>query len=1286
MLRSPSVTSQYRDDLSSPDPLATSPNDEHNIGNSACGSRKPAPQRPSTATTKNIAKHTRSSSHGNEAFPSSPFCTVSEQHLSPWKIRVTVEAEPENADMEGNSPMTRARTRTTKISLQSDRSPTKDAKSSARARKSHASTKRGATPERTGRSSSRSRRQSVTDLDIIPLGDDSERDDWLKQKKSPRKRRSPRKSTTAADDGPQPSSSKSKSNIEEPDDRPDTGIEGGDATGEPGPARGSEAPIPAKLHLHQMAVRPRGVSTSSNKTEGCTGQDSIPYEKIRISTHQAQLQARKVSVNSAMSYPTPSPTSSYHGDSDEVLDSVEDEPAANHGSEGFDTMLESEGFTMIDLETLPSVRRYLSSPSEEAAAAKSGPAQMPSLITEGPSAVPTKNDITGSLSPIPEQTVAYPTLRVDESDISSTVPSSPPTSEQNAGLLKVSSSSRPGLMRKVTPQPYSPPKHSSPPKHQPRRTPQHQHRASAGALFAGIALQEIMSPGASTEKELPQENALTSQPPNSHGQDALFNGFDSGTQRELRAGLRFGEELAKRQVGDLPAQSVATVTREKAGTELDRSSTQGKVQSRINDKSTWTHQEPLAPGSKTNTSPGLNNTQVMEKAPRTPQNRASEPSEPDILDTQARRKRDWQLEREAVSRQIQEASESQVIVINSDSEDEEPSPKTLEKAASHTQLDDEAGDETDIWLAEAKSSSSPPRGGTNDLFTRTEQRQQQERAREAVNRPRRSLIPSPWKRGEDVEVPNEQGTFLSTNMDEASGLMAYKGPENGVRFGAGQIQRQQLRQRSNSGKFDIDLMTGTPKKDAVEEESVDVSRDQDVDEDDHGAQPRDYPGDRDQEESSVSISHEEQYENDDSTKETLNLSEVTSSPPQPVKIPVNFNDSSISLSTPQPPRQTSATQRPFLDAHEAESPPRPPTPRSAMKGSRESMAFPRPDTPTMIRRVIFSGRSRGVDVDGQESSFSMRSSSDDTSFGDEVGRQLRQELQAAEIAPAQSHPLRRDIEIGDERPQVAASRESPPQKETPATELGKVWGSWIWGSKQKPDNVSQPEGQRKTDHAPKPKSKSTPTSTTATTLKDPATQQHHQEPEPERQKTKSSIPASAKPTHRVSNIDATYLPLPLPSYLLPPSYPSDPLRSTSTPLATAGDFTNAHFRTLHIIYRKSLRPKFHPPPRDQIRDEVWALRGKQMIVDETRNGLVKGEFVWTVGDGEVEVLERYMQECEFSMGWFRGRKVREGPTTVPKVMWGWTAEELCERLCRIVVGEVVREEESKVKKEKGRGP
>ena len=68
----------------------------------------------------------------------------------------------------------------------------------------------------------------------------------------------------------------------------------------------------------------------------------------------------------------------------------------------------------------------------------------------------------------------------------------------------------------------------------------------------------------------------------------------------------------------------------------------------------------------------------------------------------------------------------------------------------------------------------------------------------------------------------------------------------------------------------------------------------------------------------------------------------------------------------------------------------------------------------------------------------------------------------------------------------------------------------------------------------------------------------------------------------------------------------------------------------------------NPPARSQIRPKIWALRGKEFIVDESASGLVKGEFVWMVGDGECEVLERFMQECEFDWGWFKGRKVGKG--------------------------------------------
>jgi hypothetical protein len=110
----------------------------------------------------------------------------------------------------------------------------------------------------------------------------------------------------------------------------------------------------------------------------------------------------------------------------------------------------------------------------------------------------------------------------------------------------------------------------------------------------------------------------------------------------------------------------------------------------------------------------------------------------------------------------------------------------------------------------------------------------------------------------------------------------------------------------------------------------------------------------------------------------------------------------------------------------------------------------------------------------------------------------------------------------------------------------------------------------------------------------------------------------------------------LPSYLLPPSYPSDPQRSPSTPLALSGTFTNSHFRTLHIIYRKSL--KFHALAVGTIRPEIMALRGLKIEIDKSGNGMERGVFYWKVRDDECEVLERLMQEFEFRHEFSRGGK------------------------------------------------
>jgi hypothetical protein len=97
--------------------------------------------------------------------------------------------------------------------------------------------------------------------------------------------------------------------------------------------------------------------------------------------------------------------------------------------------------------------------------------------------------------------------------------------------------------------------------------------------------------------------------------------------------------------------------------------------------------------------------------PTTPA-RFGKPVDAAYLDTQAK-ERQWQLEREAVSRQIQNAYADQIVIISSDGIDEDAaSVHTKEKRPARVEgdgLDCRDPNETcgDIWLAEAEAHKSP---------------------------------------------------------------------------------------------------------------------------------------------------------------------------------------------------------------------------------------------------------------------------------------------------------------------------------------------------------------------------------------------------------------------------------------------------------------------------------------------------------------------------------------------------------------------------------------------------
>ena len=1239
-------------DSSSLDPLATSIGDE-NVDPQAFPRSSPVRlPRSSPSKAMRIVEDISFSSpqranRGKSNAPNSSSRKVSCQSLSPWRIRVTVEAEPEEMGMANGGTTTR----TTKVPLREESPSTEPVKGRGRKSQPGSSGMKGrSTPVRGARSSSRSRRRSVTDLDITVLGDEEDLNEWSPQKSKKKgrtrnkKRKEEQEQETVLDNAPN-SRVDNGSNVEEDRNifvdpgfeiRTDSEVEDHIAgVGE----MEENSPELRRIDLNRVSVRsrskpPKGHKIRHQKDDSGTSPSAIQTPALMLETRSAD--PRTI----AASYPTP--TSSIQDDFDERQNLTAD-PAERH--EGFDTILESEGFTMIDLESIPSVRHFVSPPSEqdrenggqvETPANRSNNENSHSSPPASVKLPPISSSIGQSqLGPRPKAIPPYLTLPEGESELSSTVPSSPPVI---APAISASTSDSVHPQTRVTPVPYSSPRLPSPPRAstalfcahvvQPQRsTPP----KLARVVKAGIALQGVLSPKAVSEKPQARSPILAQGTPKERLDD-LFEGFDSGTRRELRAGLRFGEELAKRQKASSPA-------------EIEKNSTKPSSSRQVWRGETTVQHTPITLPANTSdmvekrSCPTSITTSVEVKRPKcvdstsqagfiTPVEPKSRETSPAYLDTQAK-EREWQLEREAVSRQIRNANAGQVIVIDSDGIDEDAgcsnahekhSQCTMEDGADNQNVDETDGD---IWLAEAEahnSSQNQMDGPSPDMFTPSEPERQRERAREVANKPRRSLIPSPWKRGEDIDGAS---TFM-TNGD-VSGLL-WKQPSSGARFGGGAIKRQIKGMSdafgSGSSKQDTPLKlrqsyenakpaspsagpdSASVNNGSAEEErscNEDTKLEEEIQEDEcNGEDDREteIPVD----ESICESGEQGQVDTEDHLHdEDISTQDASFLPPQPIKIPVNFNDSTLSAPPLTPSFQLNTPQSS-----------RPSTPRSALKGSRYSLGL----EDNSGRKVVFSSQSLCVGEDGQKSNSRIKSLSPTPPPSNIPG--VIDLLQPAFPPPTLSRGL---------------SELEPEPKAKPEAAKNSWFGfGWLFGA-----TSSSPP-----DPTPKP---TTAVATAGTAIgnvdgpSDEAGSAWHI--------AKSSLVSSRTHGSKV-----------LPSFLRPPSYPSDPSRDVSLPLTTSDEFTDVHFRTLHIIYRKSLRHSFHAP--NAIRPGLQMLVGEKFGCDEGEYGY----FAWEVDQDAVVVVERFMLEVE--LGW-------EGKGSVK---WGWSEKELYGRLFRIIVGEEIRREQS----------
>ena len=738
--------------LSSPDPLGMS------NGNIPSHSPKKAGRRPSINPREALTEasgnayiqefyiNTPPNPRRNASPTKSPRQTT--QSTSPWRIRLTVQTEQvDEMRRSKNSPVKRLAERTTTITVPlkggDDTPPAVEKKGRGRPRKSLDSP-----VKRTGTSKPKAGGRRKTMPESPKKQEMDAHSETAAQPKKPRGR--PRKSMEPKD--MEPSLGLSQKN--ELDVWLGSSLVGGEETAEMKPkttrtrSRGRRQEItPIKIAVDsdvESQSSSAGIAGDAPKelawTLGNRHDKSDPMERESSQPHETPTLQMEQSLTSGMSREESNIGqqdengwgSMIHRDTrspsphrDDAQDQADFDPTGQH--QEYDSILESEGFSMVSVSSLPSV-------SENSV---SRPQQYGSLHEHTPT-------ITSSPSvpPSPE------TAKIQSSPRQLEIPSD--------GTPKLAKVVRAGIALQGV---LSPKDRSQKP---------------------GSPFQESRkpSPFLTVEKPAPQRELSRHVPRDKSPEersDNLFRGFGIGTRRELKAGLRLGEELAKRQ----------RQTSQKSSS----GPTEGDV---FQPKSNPNYPQLPASGSKEGYSlkppgsekqvdyPLLSNNQLpsperslvdededrmswkadtpikQEKpAPTSAQVHVSdesiEPNASPIDYTMIARKEEWQREREAVSRQIEMANESQVIIINSDDEeDDEPDPE------------DGVAD-SDIWQAEAQS-ADPSRERTPEAVHILLQPE--------VLKPRRSKLPSPWRRNSQViysdEVePTDSDLFWQPDQSQA---------------------------------------------------------------------------------------------------------------------------------------------------------------------------------------------------------------------------------------------------------------------------------------------------------------------------------------------------------------------------------------------------------------------------------------------------------------------------------------------------------------------------------------
>lgn len=792
---------------SSPDPIAGPAKDQPHSSSKPMRQPSSSPKKPLTPKNGNIRLqdfYLTTPSAG--VLPtSSPTRSVAqtEDLISPWRIRVTVEAEKDDEAQKSPSPSKipskrarspskspskgpTGRTITTTVPLKGadGSSPAQPKKRRGRPRKSL-----GTPVKRVGTPAPKMSVRRRTDEDLINSMQKTQGTDAT----PPKKRGRPRKSLgTEVDLGGPPGVdgleywiAAGSTPVANPNsEAPSTRTKGKGRRKAMSPVK---AATDSSLKMNDdetpaMNDNEQAEDThASNAVEGpmSSPSDQRPSRKSTVPRGESEVEflntAAALIRNIETSYNLGS--SVIHGQSsingtyraaDAIVENrgtVIQDPTDEHNE--FDSILESEGFTMVSLSSLPSAQMHtgtLPKLQNSGKAASPNPTQQDSHVQSfvPPNTAEQDKDRPGfrvnSLASIDEPKVLLHTSTFDFTE-------TPPTgSEFNTSRLYQA------IPQQSPSQTYSSPMLPPPKPSAPKISPPALDKSLEGRpKMTRVPRVDTASQGAvaSTDNDNVESlsNTQYSGRPSSSGprnapQNDIFSGFGAGSRRELRAGLRLGEELAKRQqfaaqaaaaTNNAPddvfqdiAQSVSPQRQD------DNNLTSPGAQSQV-EYPTLPHQQLLSPE---RTDEEDEEDRMSWKVDTPAKNEVAPVGYRAIGNTsintwQLAREAEWQAERVAVSRQIQEANSSQVIVIGSstihDAEDMLDGDDDAEDMGGEASM---AGDETiDVWQSEAQHSSRLEQGTSADssksLFP------------DQVVKPKRSKIPSFWRENGEVVYSDE---------------------------------------------------------------------------------------------------------------------------------------------------------------------------------------------------------------------------------------------------------------------------------------------------------------------------------------------------------------------------------------------------------------------------------------------------------------------------------------------------------------------------------------------------